>query len=131
VHLLLRPTYLHCGSSRENLNGLAAGVAWVGQLSASSVIVTYSSIIRDFQVPTPPAPAPWIDAASRLEQYNDGQAVVVLLKFRVEDGAKTRPPRKSGCGTWVPAIRIPAPRGQEEVIPDVCADKLRPGPALG
>ena len=36
------------------------------------------------RLPTPPARAPWTDAASRLEQYSDGRAVAVLLKTRVK-----------------------------------------------
>jgi hypothetical protein len=42
------------------------------------------NIFQHPRLPTPPARAPWTVAASRLEQYNDGRAVVVLLKTRVK-----------------------------------------------
>ena len=42
------------------------------------------NIFKHPRLPTPPARAPWTAAASRLEQYNDGRAVVVLLKTRVK-----------------------------------------------
>ena len=42
------------------------------------------NIFKHPRLPTPPARAPWTVAASRLEQYNDGRAVVVLLKTRVK-----------------------------------------------
>ena len=35
------------------------------------------NIFQHPRLPTPPARAPWTVAASRLEQYNDGRAVVV------------------------------------------------------
>ena len=42
------------------------------------------NILKYPRLATPPARAPWTVAASRLEQYNDGRAVVVLLKTRVK-----------------------------------------------
>ena len=49
-----------------------------------SIPVCKCNIFQYPRLPTPAARAPWTGAANRLEQYNDGRAVVVLLKTIVK-----------------------------------------------